>query len=230
MTKITSEFTIFDQLAADWWNPQGSFKTLHDINPVRLSYIQQHTSLQQKQVIDVGCGGGILSESMARHDANVTGIDLSESSLAVARKHALDNQININYIHTDIETFAKRNLSKFDIVTCMELLEHVDDPLAIIRACALLTKPHGKIFFSTLNRSVKSFALAILAAEYLLQLIPKGTHSYEKFIRPSELAEWIRISDLNLEDMTGLSYNPFTRNYQLNSNLKVNYLVCCSKS
>lgn len=221
------ELQTFDLASYDWWNPEGLFKTLHHINPVRLQFITDATHLNHKTVLDVGCGGGILTESLATQGAQVTGIDLSEKALIAAREHAIQKNIDIHYQQSTVEDFAQSHAQSFDIITCMELLEHVPDPASVVRACAQLLKPDGEIFFSTINRTLKAYAFAILGAEYLLKLLPKGLHTYDKFIRPSELAAWLRQSDLALLRVAGLSYNPITRACHLNRNTDVNYLMYC---
>ncbi len=223
------EIQKFEQVSADWWNPNGAFKPLHDINPVRLSFITQQVNLKNKKVLDVGCGGGILTESLAKQGANATGIDVSESALSAARQHAAQQGISVNYESIMVEDLAKTNAGEFDVVTCMELLEHVPDPTSVVTACAQLVKPHGHVFFSTINRNPKSFLFAIIAAEYLLKLIPKGTHHYEKLIRPAELAAWARAADLEIAQIMGMTYNPLMREYKLTSRTDVNYLMYCKK-
>ncbi len=222
----TLELAKFTAMAEDWWDPNGSCKPLHQLNPLRLAFIQQQTEIHGKSIVDVGCGGGILSEGLARLGAQVTGIDLAEEVIEVAIKHAQNNQLTINYQYQDVETLAARQPQSFDVVTCMEMLEHVPDPTAIIQACAQLVKPGGLIFFSTLNRTLKAYALAIVGAEYLLQMLPKGTHEYAKFIRPSELDAAARAYHLQLITMTGISYNPFTQAFRLCADVSVNYLCC----
>ncbi|HVV68312.1 MAG TPA: bifunctional 2-polyprenyl-6-hydroxyphenol methylase/3-demethylubiquinol 3-O-methyltransferase UbiG [Gammaproteobacteria bacterium] len=221
------ELQTFDQVSYDWWNPEGLFKTLHHINPVRLQFITDTTNLNHKTVLDVGCGGGILTESLAAQGAQVTGIDMSEKALIAAREHALKKNIEINYQQSTVEDFANSHAQAFDVITCMELLEHVPDPASVVKACAQLLKPGGEIFFSTINRTFKAYAFAILGAEYLLKLLPKGLHTYDKFIRPSELAVWLRQSDLALLRVAGLSYNPITHACRLKQDTDVNYLVHC---
>lgn len=224
-----TEIAKFDALAHDWWNPSGYFKPLHDINPLRLSFIQQHVAINQKSIVDIGCGGGILTESLAKLGGKVTGIDLGAKALVIARQHAESENLKINYQQTDAQTFAKQHSEQFDIITCMELLEHVPDPVAVVAACAQLTKPGGYLFFSTINRNPKAYLYAVLGAEYLLKLLPKGTHDYKKFIRPSELDAWARQVGLHTEALAGMTYHLLTRQYQLTKNIDVNYLVCCQK-
>jgi 2-polyprenyl-6-hydroxyphenyl methylase/3-demethylubiquinone-9 3-methyltransferase len=220
-----AEIAKFEALAARWWDPNSEFKPLHDINPLRLNWIDERAGLAGKSVLDVGCGGGILAESMARRGATVTGIDMGEAPLSVARLHLLESGLKVDYRRVPVEELAAEQPGSFDVVTCLEMLEHVPDPAAIVRACFELARPGGCIFFSTINRNPKSYAFAILGAEYLLKLLPRGTHDYAKFIRPSELAAWIRAAGLDLADMTGLHYNPFTHRYWLAPNVDVNYLV-----
>jgi 2-polyprenyl-6-hydroxyphenyl methylase/3-demethylubiquinone-9 3-methyltransferase len=221
------EIKAFDAQASDWWDLQGPFKTLHAINPLRLGFITNATSLSGKHVIDVGCGGGILAEGMAKQGSVVTGIDMAEQSLQIAREHAERQKLNIAYEHTTVEEKALTSPKQFDIVTCMEMLEHVPDPASIIQACATLVKPDGHLFFSTINRNAKAYLLAILGAEYCLKLLPKGTHTYEKFIKPSELASWLRPANLTITAITGIGYNPLTKQYSLTQDTDVNYLIHC---
>jgi 2-polyprenyl-6-hydroxyphenyl methylase / 3-demethylubiquinone-9 3-methyltransferase len=221
------ELNTFDNAAQDWWNPAGAFKTLHDINPLRLQFITEATVLAGKNVLDVGCGGGILAEALARQNARVTGIDMSAKSLSIARNHAALENLTIDYLQTTVEEFAQSHPGEFDVITCLELLEHVPDPVSVVQACAQLVKPGGELFFSTLNRNLKSYLLAIVGAEYVLKLLPKGLHAYEKFIRPSELASWLRACDLELLQLAGIAYNPISRHYQLSTKTDVNYLVHC---
>jgi 2-polyprenyl-6-hydroxyphenyl methylase/3-demethylubiquinone-9 3-methyltransferase len=221
-----SELEKFSALASRWWDPESEFKPLHDINPLRLDWIvQQAGPLEGKAVLDVGCGGGILSESMARLGASVTGIDLAEKSLKVAKLHGLESGIAVEYKTVSAEDFATERPGHYDIVTCMEMLEHVPDPGSIVRACATLVKPGGWVFFSTLNRNAKSFLFAIVGAEYLLRMLPRGTHDYENFIRPSELVASARSAGLEPARLAGMEYNPLTRHYKLSSDTSVNYLV-----
>lgn len=225
-----AEISKFEELAARWWDPNSEFKPLHEINPLRLGYIDEIANLKGKRVLDVGCGGGILSESMAAAGAEVIGIDMGEAPLQVARLHLLELGLEVHYERIPVERLAEEQPGSFDIVTCMEMLEHVPDPSSVVRACAQLTKPRGNIFFSTLNRNPKSYIFAIIGAEYLLRLLPKGTHDYSKFIRPSELDRWIREAGLLSSDMTGLIYNPLTGHYRLNpKDVDVNYMVSCIK-
>ncbi len=223
------EIHKFEQLASRWWDPNSEFKPLHEINPLRLNYIDEIAGLEGKRVLDVGCGGGILSESMAARGASVTGIDMGEAPLSVARLHLLETGQEVDYQRIPVEMLADERPDTYDIVTCMEMLEHVPDPSSIIQSCAELTKPGGNLFFSTLNRNPKSYLFAIIGAEYLLRLLPKGTHDFNKFIRPSELDRWIRASELHTADIIGLSYNPLTATYKLSSDVDVNYMVSCTK-
>lgn len=219
------EISKFDALASRWWDPTGEFRTLHHINPLRLAYIDSRAGLKNKHVLDIGCGGGLLAEAMARCGAEVTGIDMAEAPLQVARLHLKESGLKVHYQQIAAEALAETVPAHFDAVTCMEMLEHVPEPAAIVQACAALVKPGGHVFFSTLNRNAKSFMLAILGAEYLLRLIPRGTHEYAKFIRPSELAQWARHAGLELRGNTGLHYHPLTRNYRLGGNVDVNYFM-----
>ncbi|MEJ2362333.1 MAG: bifunctional 2-polyprenyl-6-hydroxyphenol methylase/3-demethylubiquinol 3-O-methyltransferase UbiG [Gammaproteobacteria bacterium] len=223
------EINKFEALAARWWDPHSEFKPLHEINPLRLNYIDRRVGLQDKNVLDVGCGGGILSESMAQRGAQVTGIDMGEAPLAVARLHLHESGVDVDYQQSTAEDFANAHPDQYDVVTCLEMLEHVPDPGSVISACARLVRPGGHVFFSTINRNPKSFMFAIVGAEYLLRLLPRGTHEYNKFIRPSELENWIRDAGLNLRELTGMTYNPFTRRYSLGYDVDVNYLVHCQR-
>lgn len=223
------ELQKFSDLAHRWWDPESEFRPLHEINPLRLNWINHQVPLAGKKVIDIGCGGGILTESMARLGAQVTGIDLGEKALKVAELHSLESGINVRYELIAAEAMAEREAGQYDVVTCMEMLEHVPDPAAIVQACARLVKPGGRIFFSTLNRNPKSYLFAIIGAEYLLQLLPKGTHDYSKFITPAELAQFMRNAGLTLDAMKGLGYNPLTKMYSLNQDTSVNYLIASSK-
>jgi ubiquinone biosynthesis O-methyltransferase len=224
-----TEIDKFSELAHRWWDPNSEFKPLHDINPLRLDWIDQHADLAGKKVIDVGCGGGILSESMADRGAVVTGIDLGEKALKVARLHLLESGRKVDYRHIAAEDMAAQNPAAFDVVTCMEMLEHVPSPASIVQACAQLAKPGGWVFFSTLNRNLKSYAFAVLGAEYVLKMLPKGTHDYAKFIRPAELAGFARDAGLEVADLVGMTYNPLTRVYALENDTGVNYLMACRK-
>ncbi len=222
------EISKFEQMASRWWDKEGDFKPLHDINPLRLNFILEHSQgLNGKKVIDIGCGGGILSESMAREGAQVTGIDMGEMPLEVAKLHLLESKLQVDYQRITAEEFAEQHAGTFDVVTCLEMLEHVPDPGSVIQACRKLVKPDGHVFFSTINRNPKSFLFAIVGAEYLLQMLPKGTHDFKKFIRPSELEAWSRDANLPFKHMTGMHYNPLTKKYWLGDNVDVNYLVHC---
>ena len=224
------ELAKFSELAHRWWDPESEFRPLHQINPLRLQWIDQLASLHGKTVLDVGCGGGILTEAMARRAAKVTGIDLASKPLGVARLHALESGVaNVEYREIATEALAAESPGTFDVVTCMEMLEHVPDPSAVVQACAHLTRPGGWVFFSTLNRNPKSFLFAIIGAEYLLRLLPRGTHEYARFIRPSELARWCRDNGLGVQVSSGLEYNPLTRRYWLSSDTSVNYMLACRK-
>ena len=225
-----AELAKFSELAHRWWDPESEFRPLHQINPLRLDWIAAQVPLQGLQVLDVGCGGGILSDAMARRGAAVTGIDLSTKALKVAQLHALEAQTpNVNYREISAEALADSQPGTFDVVTCMEMLEHVPDPASVVRACATLVKPGGWVFFSTLNRNLKSFLFAIVGAEYVLNLLPKGTHEYAKMIRPSELARACREADLELVQTRGMEYNPLTRRYWLSGDTSVNYMLATRK-
>ncbi len=225
-----AELAKFSQLAHRWWDTESEFKPLHDLNPHRLAWIEAHAPLSGQRVLDVGCGGGILSESMARQGAHVTGIDLAEKPLGVARLHAIEAEIDVTYRCLAVEDLAAEQPQQFDRVTCMEMLEHVPDPASVIQACATLVKPGGMVFFSTLNRNLKSYLMAILGAEYLLRLLPRGTHDYGRFIKPSELARWARQSQLDVVHIEGVHYHPVTRHYHLGPGADVNYLMACRLS
>jgi 2-polyprenyl-6-hydroxyphenyl methylase / 3-demethylubiquinone-9 3-methyltransferase len=225
-----AEIAKFEELAHRWWDRHSEFKALHDINPLRANYIDRHSPVAGKRVLDVGCGGGILAEALAQRGASVTGIDMGEAPLAVARLHQLESGVAVDYRKITAEALAASEPAQYDIVTCMEMLEHVPDPGSIINACATLCKPGGHLYFSTLNRNPKAYLFAIVGAEFILKLLPKGTHDYAKFIRPSELAEWLRGADLNLLKMTGMLYNPLTKQYSLNErDVSVNYLMLTRK-
>ena len=223
------EVAKFDALASRWWDPNSEFKPLHDINPLRLGYIASKIELAGKKVLDVGCGGGILAESMALRGADVCGIDMAESSLAVAELHLIESGVQVDYRCLTAEQVAKQEPGLYDVVTCMELLEHVPDPASLVNACAMLVKPGGQVFFSTINRNPKAYLFAVIGAEYLLKLLPKGTHDFAKFIRPSELDAWIRAAGLSLREITGMSYNPLTRQYSLGKDIDVNYITHATK-
>lgn len=221
-----AEVQKFSDLAHRWWDPSSEFKPLHEINPLRLSWIDRGAAgLAGKRVLDVGCGGGILSESMASLGATVTGIDLSEKALGVARLHLFESGATVEYHHTSAEQFAGEHPGTFDVVTCMEMLEHVPNPASTVRACAQLVKPGGHVFFSTLNRNLKSYLFAVVGAEYILNLLPRGTHEYDKFIKPSELVRYCRESELEASELVGMTYNPLTKVYSLSDDTDVNYLL-----
>jgi len=225
----TAELNKFSELAHKWWDKTSEFKPLHDINPLRLNYVNDLVPLSGKAVLDVGCGGGILSESMAEMGAIVTGIDLGEKALKVAQLHSLESGAKVDYQLLAVEELAENQPSSFDVVTCLEMLEHVPDPSSVINACAKLVKPNGHVFFSTINRNPKSYLFAVIGAEYILNMLPRGTHDYAKFIKPSELASWARLAGLSLEDQIGMSYNPITQSYWLSTDVSVNYLVHFTK-
>jgi 2-polyprenyl-6-hydroxyphenyl methylase/3-demethylubiquinone-9 3-methyltransferase len=225
-----AEVSKFEQLASRWWDPNSEFKPLHQINPLRLDYIDQRAGLSGKTVLDVGCGGGILAESMAARGATVTGIDMGEAPLEVARLHLLESGQQVDYRRIPVEELADEMPGQFDVVTCMEMLEHVPDPASVIAACATLVKPGGQVFFSTINRNPKSYLFAIVGAEYLLRMLPKGTHDFAKFIRPSELSRWIRAAGLDSNDITGITYNPLSGVYRLDPrDVDVNYMVASGR-
>lgn len=219
------EVRKFSDLAHRWWDPASEFKPLHEINPLRLDWIDAHCNLAGKQVLDVGCGGGLLTEGMAQRGATVSGIDLSDKALGVARLHLYESGLEIDYQLISAEAHAEKHPASFDVVTCMEMLEHVPDPASTVRACAQLVKPGGDVFFSTLNRKFKAYLLAIIGAEYVLNMLPRGTHEYSKFIKPSELARYCRDAGLEISTLTGMSYNPITKVYSLGPDADVNYLV-----
>ena len=219
------EIAKFDALASRWWDPDGDFRPLHQINPLRLDFIRQRTRLPEARGLDVGCGGGILAESMDKQGATVTGIDMAKSPLAVARLHQTESGTNVKYLQSTAEGLAEQRPQEFDVITCLEMLEHVPSPTDVIEACVRLVKPVGDVFFSTINRNPKSFLFAIIGAEYMLRLLPAGTHHYDKFIRPSELEEWSRHAGLELRDSIGMHYNPLSKEYSLGRNVDVNYLM-----
>ena len=229
MNADPSELKKFSDLAHHWWDPESEFRPLHEINPLRLEWINSRAALAGKNVVDIGCGGGILAESMARKGAKVTGIDLSDKALKVADLHSLESGIEVRYEKIAAEDLAEREAGQFDVVTCMEMLEHVPDPSSIVRACATLVKPGGQVFFSTLNLNPKAYLQAVIGAEYLLRMLPKGTHDYAKFITPAELAQFARNAGLTVDTLRGMSYNPLTRIYSLNQDTGVNYLMACTK-
>lgn len=215
----------FASLAPRWWDPAGEMKPLHEINPVRLNYIDSRAGLRDKRVLDIGCGGGLLAEAMTARGARVTGIDANEALISVAKLHLLESGRHVEYHVATAEDYAQQAAGQFDIVTCMEMLEHVPDPAAVVTACAQLVKPGGQIFLSTLNRNSKSFLFAVVAAEYVLGMLPRGTHRYSQFIRPSEMAMWLRDADLTLRELKGITYNPLLRRYGLSDDIDVNYLA-----
>lgn len=224
------EIEKFQSIASRWWDTESEFKPLHDINPLRCDYIEQRSNgLKGKNILDIGCGGGILAEALTLRGANVTGIDMAELSLKVAKMHLHESQLEVDYQLITAEAFAENNAGAFDVVTCLEMLEHVPDPESIVAAAAKLLKPGGHLFFSTINRNPKSFALAIIGAEYLLNMVPKGTHEYKKLIKPSELASALRANELSLLDITGITYNPLTKNYKLSRDIDVNYILHCTQ-
>ncbi|GAA4024755.1 bifunctional 2-polyprenyl-6-hydroxyphenol methylase/3-demethylubiquinol 3-O-methyltransferase UbiG [Actimicrobium antarcticum] len=229
MNADPQELKKFSDLAHRWWDPTSEFRPLHQINPLRLEWINACVALSGKTVIDIGCGGGILAESMASKGATVTGIDLSEKALKVADLHSLESGVQMRYELISAEDMAAREPGAYDVVTCLEMLEHVPDPAAIVRACATLVKPGGRIFFSTLNRNPKSYLFAILGAEYLLRLLPRGTHDYRKFITPAELSRYVREAGLDIDTLKGMTYNPFLKSYSLNQNTDVNYMIACTR-
>ncbi len=220
-----AELNKFSELAHKWWDKTSEFKPLHDINPLRLNYIDQAVNLNGKTVLDVGCGGGILSESMAQKGAKVTGIDLGEKALKVAQLHSLESSVAVDYQLVSVEDLAEKQPASFDVVTCLEMLEHVPDPASVVVACAKLVKPGGHVFFSTINRNPKAYLFAVIGAEYVLNMLPRGTHDYAKFIKPSELASWMRPAGLLLHKQIGMSYNPITQHYWLGGDVSVNYMM-----
>jgi 2-polyprenyl-6-hydroxyphenyl methylase / 3-demethylubiquinone-9 3-methyltransferase len=224
-----AELEKFEKLAHRWWDPAGEFRPLHDINPLRLEWIARHAPLEGRAVLDVGCGGGILAEAMAQRGARVTGIDLSEKALRVAELHLHESKLSVQYQSISAENLAEARAGEFDVVTCMELLEHVPEPASMVEACARLVRPGGQVFFSTINRNPKSYAFAVIGAEYVLGLLPKGTHDYLRFIKPSELSRWTRAAALRTDELIGMTYNPITRRYRLGADCDVNYLVRCTR-
>lgn len=224
------ELQKFGELAHRWWDKNSEFKPLHELNPLRLAWIDGLVNLKGKRILDVGCGGGILSESMYFKGSEVVGIDLGEKALNVAKLHQLESGAKVDYQYIAVEQLAAQQANSFDVVTCMEMLEHVPDPASIVAACAQLVKPGGSVFFSTINRNPKAYLFAVIGAEYLLNLLPKGTHDYAKFIKPSELSNWARQSELNVSAMRGISYNPITQHYSLGDDVSVNYMIHTTKS
>jgi 2-polyprenyl-6-hydroxyphenyl methylase/3-demethylubiquinone-9 3-methyltransferase len=227
MNADPAELEKFSRMAHRWWDPEGDFRPLHEINPLRLDWIDRHAGLKGKSVLDVGCGGGILTEAMAARGATVSGIDLSDKALKVAELHLHESSLKVKYEKVGAEDFAERHAGAFDVVTCMELLEHVPQPASMVAACARLVRPGGQVFFSTINRNPKSYLFAVIGAEYLLRLLPKGTHDYGRFIKPSELARWCRDAGLRADELIGMTYNPLERVYRLGSDCDVNYLLRC---
>ena len=225
-----AEIAKFEALASRWWDRNSEFKPLHQINPLRTNWIDERAPLAGKEVLDVGCGGGILAEAMALRGAKVMGIDMGEAPLAVARLHQLESGVEVDYQQITAEQLAELHPGRFDVVTCLEMLEHVPDPASVIRACATLVKPGGDIFFSTINRNPKSFVFAIVGAEYVLRLLPRGTHEFAKFIKPAELGRWSREAGLDMQDIIGLTYNPLTKVYKLESDVDVNYMIHTRRS
>ena len=225
-----SEIEKFEVLASRWWDKESKFKPLHEINPLRANWIDRHSPVSEMKLLDVGCGGGILTESMSQRGAIVTGIDMGKAPLAVAKLHSLETGISVDYQQCTAEEFSVAQSEQFDIVTCLEMLEHVPDPSSVIRACSNLVKPGGHLYFSTINRNIKSYFFAVIGAEYLLNILAKGTHDYSKFIRPSEISGWLRDSNLEQKSITGLTYNPFRKTYRLNENdIDVNYMIYAKK-
>ena len=220
-----SEIKKFEDLASRWWDEHGEFKPLHEMNPLRLNFINTGSPLADKTACDIGCGGGILSESMAICGATVTGLDMGKAPLSVARLHAMESELEIDYQQITAEEFAEQHAGKYDVVTCMELLEHVPDPASVINACCSLVKPGGSVYFSTINRNPKSYLLAIVGAEYMMKMLPRGTHDYARFIKPSELDSWARAAGLELSDLKGVTYNPFTGLFSQSQDVDVNYMV-----
>jgi 2-polyprenyl-6-hydroxyphenyl methylase/3-demethylubiquinone-9 3-methyltransferase len=219
------ELNKFGDLAHRWWDPNSEFKPLHDINPLRLGWIDRCCGLKGKKVIDVGCGGGLLSEGMAALDARVTGVDLGEKALGVAKLHLLESGLKVDYRHIAVEDMAKTEAATFDVVTCLEMLEHVPDPASVVRACAQLVKPGGQVFFSTISRNPKAYLFAVIGAEYILNMLPRGTHDYARFLRPAELARLCREAGLSVAEVIGMNYNPLTRTYSLSNDTSINYLI-----
>ena len=224
-----AEVEKFAAMAARWWDPDGDFKPLHRINPLRMDYISRRCEFRGASIVDIGCGGGLMSEAMAAAGAEVTGVDAADAPLKVARLHLLESGQRVDYVLATAEKLLETHAEKFDVVTCLEMLEHVPDPSSVVSACAGLVKPGGQLIFSTINRNPKAYALAVIGAEYVLGMLPKGTHDYSKFIRPSELAAWCRNAGLVVHDITGMTYNPFTDQFRLNRDTDVNYLMHCSR-
>ncbi len=223
------EIARFEATAQRWWDPAGEFRPLHDMNALRVGYIDERASLAGKRVLDVGCGGGLLSEAMARLRADVTGIDMGRTAIQVAELHALESQLSIRYLKESAEQHALQNAAAYDVITCLEMLEHVPDPLSVLRSICAMLRPGGHAFFSTINRNVKSYLLAVIGAEYVLNLLPRGTHTYARFIRPSELSRWARSTGLEQQSISGMQYNPITRAFRLSSSVDVNYIMYFSR-
>ncbi len=223
------EIAKFEAMATRWWDPTSEFKPLHDINPLRLDFIDTRSKLLGQQVLDIGCGGGILAEAMAARGAHVTGIDMGSMPLQVAKLHLLESDLSVDYQQITAEQLAERQPAHYDVVTCLEMLEHVPNPASIVAACFKLVKPNGHVFFSTINRNPKAYLFAVVGAEYLLRLLPKGTHDFSRFIRPAELEEWSRKAGLTLRELIGMSYNPLTRKYSLGRDIDINYLAYCTR-
>jgi 2-polyprenyl-6-hydroxyphenyl methylase/3-demethylubiquinone-9 3-methyltransferase len=224
-----AEIAKFEELASRWWDLNSEFKALHDINPLRVNYIDQRAPLAGKTVLDIGCGGGILCEGMAQRGAKVTGIDMGEAPLSVASLHLHESGLDIDYQKSTAEDFAEQHPEQYDIITCLEMLEHVPDPSSVITACAKLVKPGGQLFFSTINRNPKAYLFAVIAGEHLLRMLPKGTHEYDKFIKPSELAACLRKAQLEMHNISGMTFNPITKKYRIGNDVDVNYLVHASR-
>ena len=225
-----NEIRKFEELASRWWDRNSEFKPLHDINPLRANWIDSLAPVAEQRILDVGCGGGILCEALAQRGATVTGIDMGEAPLAVGNLHSLESGVSVTYEQSTAEDYATSHAEAFDTVTCLEMLEHVPDPSSVVAACAAMTKPGGSLFFSTINRNPKSYLLAIIGVEYVLRMLPKGTHEYSRFIRPSELGQWIRDAGLEIDQMTGLLYNPITKTYKLDErDVDVNYMIYARK-
>src|SRR6056300_141006 len=220
-----NEVEKFNKIAHKWWDPSSEFKPLHDINPLRVNYINDLFPLDKQNILDVGCGGGILAESMAKLGGNVTSIDKSEIAIKIAQLHAKENNLSINYKLLNIEDFLKKDSSKFDVITCLEMIEHVPDPASIITSCSKKLKKNGRLYVSTINRNLKAFLFAIVGAEYILNLLPRGTHHYDKFIKPSEVKSWANGLNMNISNITGMTYNPFLKKYSLGSDVSVNYIL-----
>jgi len=225
----SQEIAKFEALASRWWDKESEFKPLHDINPLRVNYIDERANLPGKKVLDVGCGGGILSEGLSQRGAHVTGIDMGEAPLSVAKLHGLESGVKVDYLKITVEELASQEAGSYDVVSCLEMLEHVPEPASVVKACFDLLKPGGQLFLSTLNRNPKSFLFAIVGAEHILKMLPKGTHEFKKFIRPSELANHVRSAGFEMKDITGMTFNPLTKRYKLGNDVDVNYLMYAVK-